>query len=48
MNTKTLEQFTTLTDAELSAVEGGGCNWRDADKAGVAGGLAAYGATCWW
>ncbi|MEX2804540.1 Blp family class II bacteriocin [Streptococcus sp. H31] len=39
MNIKTFEQFATLTDTELSAVEGGGCNWRDADKAGVAGGI---------
>lgn len=39
MNTKTFEQFDVMTDAELAKVEGGGCNWKDADKAGVAGGI---------
>lgn len=67
MNTMAFEQFETMAKEQLSTVEGGGCNWKDADKAGVAGtiggfvgggpvggiaggvgGLAAYGATCWW
>ena len=30
MNTKAFEQFDVMTDAELSAVEGGGCNWKGA------------------
>ncbi|MCO4540118.1 Bacteriocin-like peptide J BlpJ [Streptococcus infantarius subsp. infantarius] len=41
MNTKIFEQFDVMTDAELSAVEGGGCNWKGAAATvavGAAGG----------
>ena len=30
MNTKCFEQFDVMTDAKLSTVEGGGCNWKAA------------------
>ena len=30
MNTKCFEQFDVMTDAKLSTVEGGGCNWKGA------------------
>ena len=36
---KTLEEFETLTDAQLSVIEGGGSSWGDA-LAGLLGGLA--------
>ncbi len=68
MNTQAFEQFNVMDNEALSVVEGGGCSWKGADKAGfsggvggligaggnpvggvlgIAGGLAAYGATCW-
>ena len=69
MDTHVLEQFDVMDSQVPSAIEGGGCSWKGADKAGfsggvggligaggnpvggalgIAGGLAAYGATCWW
>ncbi|BBD22252.1 Blp family class II bacteriocin [Streptococcus constellatus] len=38
MNTKTLEKFEALNSEMLARVEGGGCNWGDFAKSGIAGG----------
>ncbi|EMB62652.1 Blp family class II bacteriocin [Streptococcus mutans] len=39
MNTHILEQFDVMDNEALSTVEGGGCSWKGAAKATVAGGI---------
>ena len=38
MNTKTLKKFEALNSEMLARVKGGGCNWGDFAKSGIAGG----------
>ena len=38
MNIKILEKFEVLNSEMLASVEGGGCNWGDFAKSGIAGG----------
>lgn len=38
MNIKILEKFEALNSEMLARVEGGGCNWGDFAKSGIAGG----------
>ena len=42
MNTKTLEKFEALNSEMLARVEGGGCNWGDFAKSGIAGGAGEH------
>ncbi|EMP66708.1 Blp family class II bacteriocin [Streptococcus mutans] len=39
MNTQAFEQFNVMDNEALSVVEGGGCSWKGADKAGFSGGV---------
>ncbi|EMC50813.1 hypothetical protein SMU103_00565 [Streptococcus mutans SA38] len=39
MDTHVLEQFDVMDSQVPSAIEGGGCSWKGADKAGFSGGV---------